>query len=217
MRVLVVEDEPNLLAAVVQALMENGYAVDESSDGEDGLQKALMWPYDLIVLDIMLPKMDGLTLLGKLRKQKTTPVLILTARDSLDDRVKGLDGGADDYLVKPFSVKELLARVRAVIRRAFGKASSIISMGNTEVNLANKSISINGEPVSLTAREFALVELLLLSRGKVVSRTEIYEHLFDLNENSLSNLLDVHVSNIRKKLGSDFIETRRGQGYIVND
>ena len=217
MRVLVVEDEPNLLAAVVQALMENGYAVDESSDGEDGLQKALLWPYDLIVLDIMLPKMDGLTLLGKLRKQKTTPVLILTARDSLDDRVKGLDGGADDYLVKPFSVKELLARVRAVIRRAFGKASSIISMGNTEVNLANKSISINGEPVSLTAREFALVELLLLSRGKVVSRTEIYEHLFDLNENSLSNLLDVHVSNIRKKLGSDFIETRRGQGYIVND
>ena len=217
MRVLVVEDEPNLLAAVVQALLENGYAVDESSDGEDGLQKALMWPYDLIVLDIMLPKMDGLTLLGKLRKQKTTPVLILTARDSLDDRVKGLDGGADDYLVKPFSVKELLARVRAVIRRAFGKASSIISMGNTEVNLANKSISINGEPVSLTAREFALVELLLLSRGKVVSRTEIYEHLFDLNENSLSNLLDVHVSNIRKKLGSDFIETRRGQGYIVND
>ena len=217
MRVLVVEDEPDLLAAVVQALMEDGYAVDESSDGENGLQKALLWPYDLIVLDLMLPKMDGLTLLGKLRKQKTTPVLILTARDSLDDRVKGLDGGADDYLIKPFSVKELLARVRAVMRRAFGKASSIISIGDTEVNLANKSISTNGEPVFLTAREFALVELLLLSRGKVVSRTEIYEHLFDLNESSLSNLLDVHVSNIRKKLGSNFIETRRGQGYIVND
>ena len=217
MRVLVVEDEPDLLAAISQALVEDGYAVDESGDGEDGLQKALLWSYDLIVLDIMLPKMDGLTLLRKLRQQKTTPVLILTARDSLDDRLKGLDDGADDYLVKPFSVKELLARVRAVIRRAFGKASSIILVGDTEVNLANKSISIKGEPVSLTAREFALVELLLLSRGKVVSRTEIYDHIFDLNENSLSNLLDVHVSNIRKKLGANFIQTRRGQGYIVND
>ena len=217
MKVLVVEDEPDLLAAVSQALVEDGYAVDESGDGEDGLHKALLWSYDLIVLDIMLPKMDGLTLLRKLRQQKTTPVLMLTARDSLDDRLKGLDDGADDYLVKPFSVRELLARVRAVIRRAFGKASSIILVGDTEVNLANKSISIKGEPVSLTAREFALVELLLLSRGKVVSRTEIYDHIFDLNENSLSNLLDVHVSNIRKKLGANFIQTRRGQGYIVND
>ena len=217
MRVLVVEDEPDLLAAVSQALVEDGYAVDESGDGEDGLQKALSWPYDLIVLDIMLPKMDGLTLLGKLRQQKTTPVLILTARDTLDDRVKGLDGGADDYLVKPFSVQELLARVRAVIRRTLGKASSMISVGDTEINLANKSISIKGVPVTLTAREFALVELLVLSRGKVVSRTEIYDHIFDLNENSLSNLLDVHVSNVRKKLGAHFIETRRGQGYIVND
>ena len=217
MRVLVVEDEPDLLAAVSQALVEDGYAVDQSGDGEDGLRKALSWPYDLIVLDIMLPKMDGLMLLEKLRQQKTTPVLILTARDTLDDRLKGLDGGADDYLVKPFSVQELLARVRAVIRRTHGKASSIILVGDTEINLANKSILTKGVPVSLTAREFALVELLVLSRGKVVSRTEIYDHIFDINENSLSNLLDVHVSNIRKKLGANFIATRRGQGYIVND
>lgn len=215
MRVLVVEDEPDLLAAVSQALVEDGYAVDESIDGEAGLQMALTWPYDLVVLDIMLPIMDGFTVLSRLRQKKSTPVLILTARDTLDDRLRGLDGGADDYLVKPFSVQELLARVRAVIRRALGKGSSRISIGNTEINLANKSISISGEPVGLTAREFALIELLLLNRGKVVSRTEIYDHIFDRNENSLSNLLDVHVSNIRKKLGANFIQTRRGQGYIV--
>ncbi len=218
MRVLVVEDEPDLLAAVAQALVEDGYAVDTASDGDDGLKMALAWPYDIVVLDIMLPRIDGFTLLREIRRKKSTPVLILTARDALDDRLKGLDGGADDYLVKPFSVPELLARVRAVIRRALGRASSLVSIGDTEVNLASKSVTIDGTPVALTAREFALVELLLLNRGKVVTRTEIYDHIFDMNESSLSNLLDVHVSNIRKKLGADFVQTRRGQGYIiVND
>ena len=217
LRVLVVEDEPDLLEAVSLALVEDGYAVDESLDGEQGLAKALMWPYDLVVLDIMLPKMDGLTVLRKLRRKKSTPVLFLTARDSLDDRLQGLDGGADDYLVKPFSVQELLARARAVIRRASGQASSVISINSVEINLAKKTVKVDGADVSLTAREFSLVELLVLSRGKVVSRTEIYDHIFDENEDSLSNLLDVHVSNIRKKLGADFIQTRRGLGYIVGD
>lgn len=159
----------------------------------------------------MLPKLDGLQVLEQLRQQKSTPVLILTARDALDDRLRGLDGGADDYLVKPFSVQEMLARVRALIRRATGNASSLASVGNVTINLANKSVTSDGSPVSLTAREFSLVELLVLSRGKVVSRTEIFDHIFDENEDSLSNLLDVHVSNIRKKLGADFIKTRRFQ------
>ena len=216
MRILVVEDEPDLLFAVSRSLIEDGYAVDESNNGEEGLAKALMWPYDLIILDIMMPKMDGLTVLKNLRKQKSTPVLFLTARDAIDDRLQGLNGGADDFLIKPFSIRELLARVRAIIRRSMGQASSITSVGSVEINFADKSIVSNGHPISLTAREFSLVELLVLNRGKIVSRTEIYDHIFDENEDSLSNLLDVHISNIRKKIGPSFIETRRGQGYIVN-
>lgn len=217
MRVLVVEDEPDLLRVLVQSLREEGYAVDQADNGEEGLFKAQSWDYDAIVLDLMLPGIDGWTLLQRLRKKKKTPVLILTARDTIDDRVKGLDSGADDYLVKPFALTELLARVRALIRRGAGQAVATIQIADVVIDIAAKTITQNGDAVVLTAREFALVELLALHRGKLVSRTMIYDHLFDENEDSLSNLVEVHVSNIRKKLGKDFIVTRRGQGYMIDD
>lgn len=216
-RLLVVEDEPDLRQAIVQALTEEGFAVDQAADGEDGLYKALAWEYDTIVLDLMLPVKSGWDLLEGLRKEKPTPVLILTARDAVPDRVRGLDGGADDYLVKPFSIVELVARIRALVRRAAGQASSVIELGAVQVNLATRTVTKHAEPIALTAREYALVELLTLHRGKLITRTMIYDHIFGEDDDSLSNLVDVHVSHIRKKLGADFIETRRGQGYMVHD
>lgn len=217
MRVLVVEDEPDLLRIIAQTLREDGYAVDEAADGEEGLYKATTWEYDAIVLDLLMPKLTGWEVLARLRVRHRTPVLILTARDGVNDRVRGLDSGADDYLAKPFHLAELKARVRALIRRSAGLASSEIPVGELVVDTRAKTVSRGGEDIPLTAREFALLEMLLLNRGKVVSRTKIYEHLFDENDDSLSNLLDVHVSNLRKKLGKDFITTRRGQGYLLHD
>lgn len=216
MRLLIVEDEPDLLNTLAQTLREDGYAVDTSDNGEDGLHKAKSWDYDAIVLDWMLPQMTGLEVLNKLRQVKTTPVLLLTARDSVRDRVQGLNEGADDYLVKPFSLQELIARVRALIRRSAGQASNVIEIGPIRIDTAMKIVTCSGEPVVLTAREYAMVELLAIHRGKLVSRTMIYDHIFDEDDDSLSNIVDVHVSHIRKKLGKDFIETRRGQGYIVH-
>jgi two-component system OmpR family response regulator len=216
MRVLVVEDEPQLLRALAQALREDGYAVDEALDGTEGLYKAQNWDYDAILLDLMLPAKDGWEVLGQLRRRRKTPVLILTARDALADRVRGLDAGADDYLVKPFELPELLARLRALIRRSAGQADSVITWGEVEIDTRTRQLLYRGEPVVLTAREYALVELLALHRGKLVTRTQIYDHLFDENDDSLSNVVEVHVSNIRKKLGKDFISTRRGQGYLID-
>lgn len=216
MRVLVIEDEPDLLRPLVQALREEGYAVDEATDGVDGLFKATSWSYDAIVLDLMLPGMDGWQVLGRLRREKTTPVLILTARDAVADRVQGLDSGADDYLVKPFALTELLARLRALIRRSAGHSLPTIQLGPITVDTAARTVSRDGEAIFLTAREYALVELLALHRGQLVTKTMIYEHLFDENDDTLSNLVEVHVSNVRKKLGKDFIVTRRGLGYMVN-
>jgi two-component system OmpR family response regulator len=216
MRVLVIEDEPELLAAVAQALREDGYAVDEAGDGEDGLFKATAWGYDAVVLDLMLPKVDGWKLLTVLRRSRKVPVLILTARDAVADRVRGLDAGADDYLVKPFDLTELLARLRALIRRAAGQPASEILVGDVAIDTRAKRVALAGRTVVLTAREYAIVELLALHRGRVVTRTEIYEHIFDENDDSLSNLVEVHVMNVRKKLGRDFIATRRGQGYFID-
>jgi two-component system OmpR family response regulator len=217
MRVLVVEDERELLRIVAQALREDGYAVDEAGDGESGLAKARSWDYDAVVLDLMIPKLDGWTVLRTLRLKKKTPVLVLTARDAVADRVKGLDLGADDYLVKPFDLAELLARLRALIRRSTGQANPQIVIGTIVIDTRAKTVARGGEPVFVTAREYSLVELLALRRGEVVSRTRLYEHLFDENDDSMSNLLEVHVSNIRRKLGKAFIETRRGQGYVIHE
>lgn len=217
MRILVVEDEPDLLRTVAQALREDGYAVDEASDGEEGLYKATAWEYDAIVLDLLMPGLTGWEVLLRLRRTHKTPVLILTARDGVQDRVRGLDSGADDYLTKPFHLVELRARLRALIRRSAGQASSEIQIGLLTLDLRTRQVTRDGVVLPLTPREYALLELLVLHRGRVVSRTEIYDHLFEETEESLSNLIDVHVSNLRRKLGGDFITTRRGQGYILHD
>lgn len=215
MRILVIEDEADLVASLAKALSEEGYAVDTATDGEEGLFKALSWDYDALVLDVMLPRLDGWAVLDRLRQSKKTPVLMLTACDSTRERVRGLDTGADDYLVKPFDLEELFARLRALIRRAAGLTSNVIEIGEVVIDTAARRVTRSGQPVALTAREYTLVEYLALHHGEVVTRTALYEHLFDEDENSLSNLLDVHVSNLRKKLGPGFIITRRGHGYSI--
>jgi two-component system OmpR family response regulator len=215
MRILVVEDEPDLLQSLAQALREEGYAVDTAADGEEGFYKASNWNYDSILLDAMLPKLDGWAMLKRLRETKKTPVLMLTARDRSSDRVRGLDTGADDYVVKPFDLPELLARLRALIRRSSQHTQARIVIGDIVIDTAARTLTRGDELVTLTAREYALVEYLALHCGEVVTRSTLYDHLFDENESTLSNLLDVHVSNIRKKIGQEFIVTRRGHGYCI--
>src|SRR5687767_8944552 len=214
MRLLIVEDEEDLRKGLEQALREEGYAVDAAPDGKEGLYKAESWDYDAIVLDVMLPGIDGWEILAKLRKTKKTPVLMLTARDGVRDRIRGLDLGADDYLIKPFNLAELIARVRALIRRAASAPNPVVAIDDISIDTAGRQVSLEGEPITLTAREYSLIEYLALRRGKVVSRSELYDHLFAEDDESLSNLLDVHVCNIRKKIGKDFIQTRRGHGYV---
>jgi len=216
MRLLIIEDDTLLLRSLAATLREENYAVDTARDGEEGLYKARTTSYDGIILDGMLPALDGWELLRRLRPDKTTPVLMLTARDAVPDRVRGLDCGAVDYLTKPFDSDELLARVRALLRRDRGHASSLLTLGETVVDTAARTVRRAGKPVALTPREYALVEYLALRRGAVVSRTELYEHLFDESDDTLSNLLDVHVCNIRRKLGFGFITTRRGHGYVID-
>jgi two-component system OmpR family response regulator len=215
MRLLVVEDEPRLLRSLAKALREEGYAVDTADNGEEGLFKAENTDYDCIVLDIMLPLLDGWQILTRLRTRKQSPVLMLTARDASSDRVQGLDLGADDYLVKPFDLPELLARVRALIRRSTGQARSSIQLGEVSVDTRSRTATRSGVPVALTAREYSILEYLALNRGRVVSRTELYEHVLDENDDTLSNLMDVHVFSIRRKLGQQLISTRRGMGYCI--
>jgi two-component system OmpR family response regulator len=215
MRLLVVEDEPDLLNGLARTLRRAGYAVDLAADGEEGLEKAVDTDYDAIVLDVMLPRIDGWELLARLRRKKSTPVLMLTARDRTSDRVRGLDLGADDYLVKPFDATELEARLRALIRRAAGRAKPQIEIGDVVIDTRARAVTRAREVVTLTAREYAIFEYLALHRGEVVTRTDLYEHLFDENDDTLSNLVDVHVFSLRKKLGRDLIVTRRGQGYCI--
>jgi two-component system OmpR family response regulator len=215
MRILVVEDEPDLLASLAQALREEGYAVDTADNGDDGFFNAEGTDYDAVILDVMLPGLDGWEILKRLRKTKKTPVLMLTARDQTRDRVKGLDTGADDYVVKPFDLEEIFARLRALIRRSANTTTNVIKISDVKIDTAARHVFFKNKIAELTAREYALVEFLALHRGEVVTRTQLYEHLFDENESSLSNLLDVHVSNVRKKLGAEFIATRRGHGYCI--
>jgi len=215
MRLLVIEDEPRLLRNLAKALREEGYAVDTAEAGDVGLDKAETYEYDAVVLDIMLPLIDGWTVLARLRKKKQTPVLMLTARDTPPDRIRGLDTGADDYLIKPFDLGELLARVRALIRRAAGHSHPHIELGAVVIDTGAKTVTLAAQPVVLTAREYAILEYLALHRGKVVTRTALYEHLFDETDDTLSNLVDVHIFSIRKKLGAELIATRRGHGYCI--
>jgi len=216
MRILLVEDEPDVRLAISRSLREEGYAVDEADNGIDGLAKAKWWEYDAIILDVMLPKMNGLKVLAALREKLKTPVLILSARDSLDNRIQGLDSGADDYLVKPFSMAELFARLRALIRRSAGNPDPIIRHEDITLDLRTKRVTKGDTPVDLTAREYSLFELLMLNRGSLVTRTKIYEHLVDEDDSTMANVVEVHMLRIRKKLGRDIIATRRGLGYMID-
>lgn len=215
MRVLIVEDEEELAETVRRALVEDGFSVDVATDGESGLFNARSWNYDAIVLDLMLPRMGGMEVLKKVRSKSTTPVLILTARDGVHDKVRGLNTGADDYLTKPFQLTELIARVRALVRRSAGKPSPVLKVGDLEIDTVARLIRRKGKPVELTPKEFALAEFMALHKGELVTRTMIYDHLYDETDDTLSNVVDVYVSNLRRKLGKEFIETRRHQGYIL--
>jgi len=217
MRVLLVEDEPDLASALARALADEHFAVDVSGDGRDGLFRALEIPYDAVVLDVMLPGRDGWQVLQALRASgRATPVLLLTARDSVADRVRGLDLGADDYVTKPFAVSELAARLRALVRRSHGQPSPAITIDDVRIDLSARRVFQRDREVDLTAREFAILALLARSRGHVVSRTAIIDHLYDDDCEFLSNAIDVHVASLRRKLGPGLIQTRRGLGYLVD-
>ncbi|HUU85405.1 MAG TPA: response regulator transcription factor [Phycisphaerae bacterium] len=222
MRLLVIEDYEPLRKSLSQGLREAGFAVDSSADGEEGLWYAKSNDYDVILLDIMLPRVDGLTILKHLRKiGDRVPVLLLTARDTLEDRVSGLNLGADDYLVKPFAFEELLARVRALLRRKYDRADPVLRVRDLELDTAARTVSRGGHPVELTAREYALLEFLALRAGQVVSRTDIWEHLYEFHASAESNVVDVYVGYLRKKLERPdlprLIHTRRGQGYMLGE
>lgn len=215
MRILIVEDEVDVRRSLIRLLREEGYAVDEAAQGSEGLHKALEFDYDVIILDYLMPGMDGREVLRRLRGVKRTPVLMLTARNSIEDRVVGLDLGADDYLAKPFVQKELLARLRALIRRNHQTVGATITLGEVVIDTVARRVTRGGKEELVTGREYILLEYLAHRRGAVVNRSELYEHLFDENEDTLSNLLEVHVCNLRRKLGSELIKTRRGMGYII--
>lgn len=217
MRVLVVEDEQDLARTLARALEEEDFAVDLAEDGEDGLFKIKETTYDAVILDLMLPRMDGWQVLAAVREAGIrTPVLILTARDLIADRVRGLNLGGDDYLIKPFALAELIARVRAMIRRSYGNPATTLALGELTIDTAARQVWRGGAPVELTAREYAILELLTRSRGTVVARSTICEHIYNEDTDPLSNVVDVHVAALRRKLGADLIRTRRGEGYIVD-
>jgi two-component system OmpR family response regulator len=217
MRLLLVEDERDLRRALARALADEQFAVDESPDGEDGLFRALEIDYDAIVLDLMLPRVGGIEVLDQIRRAgKKTPVLLLTARDAVDERVRGLNHGADDYLTKPFAVEELVARLRALIRRAAQHPSPAVVIGDLEVDLVARRVRRRGDEVELTGREYSILELLIRQRGTVVPRAVLFDHLYNEDHESMSNAIDVHIASLRRKLGASLIETRRGLGYLID-
>ena len=216
MRILIVEDEPTLARQLRQTLESAGYAVDSATDGEDGQFLGETENYDAVILDLGLPEVDGLTILDRWRKSGIrVPVLVLTARDSWSDKVAGLDAGADDYLAKPFQFEELIARLRALIRRASGNASSELVAGDVRLDTRSGRVTLAGEPVKMTAQEYKLLSYLMHHKGKVVSRTELIEHIYDQDFDRDSNTIEVFITRIRKKLGAELITTIRGLGYSL--
>ena len=216
MRLLIVEDDRDLNRQISSALEAAGYAVDRAFDGEEGWFLGDTEPYDAAVLDIGLPKKDGLTVLEAWRKSgRTMPVLILTARDSWTDKVKGIDAGADDYVAKPFHMEEVLARLRALLRRAAGRATSDIAIGPVRLDARTGRVTVNGALVRLTSHEYRLLSYLMHHAGRVVSRSEIVEHLYEQDFDRDSNTIEVFIGRLRKKLGVDIIKTARGLGYIL--
>ncbi|MBK6684758.1 MAG: response regulator transcription factor [Deltaproteobacteria bacterium] len=223
MRVLLVEDTVALARSLGQGLEEEGYSVDLAYNGEDGLHLASEINYDAIVLDRMLPRLDGLTVLRRLRAAgRRTPVLLLTALGEVDERVGGLDAGADDYLVKPFAFAELLARLRALVRRDHGQASNRLELGRLVLDLGARSAQVDGRPLSLTARELSVLELLALNAGQTLTRTRIAERIYDEGSERDSNVIDVFIGRLRKKLeavglpGAELLKTQRGEGYRLD-
>lgn len=218
MRLLIVEDDKDLNRQLAEALTEAGYVVDRAYDGEEGHYLGDTEPYDAVVLDLGLPVLDGISVLEKWRRNKRTmPVLILTARDRWSDKVAGIDAGADDYVAKPFHMEEVLARVRALVRRAAGLASNEIECGDLRADLRTSRVTVGGSPVKPTSLEYRLLAYLLHHKGKVISRTELVEHLYDQDFDRDSNTIEVFVGRLRKKLGGDYIETIRGLGYRMGE
>lgn len=221
MRCLLIEDYEPLRQNIVECLEEEGFVVDSSAKGDEGLWYATNHPYDAVILDIMLPKVDGLTILGKLRAlQNRTPVILISARDSVSHRVDGLNVGADDYLVKPFALVELVARIRAMVRRRYDQPSHIITVGDLKVDCQMKKVTRAGSDIPLTPREYQLLEYLAYREGEPVSRSEIWEHVYQDQEGGGSNTVDVYIGYLRKKINeggrSDLIHTKRGFGYVLS-
>lgn len=218
MRVLLVEDDRRISADVARALKAAGYVVEEVADGEEAWFRGDTEDYGAVVLDVGLPKMDGLSVLKRWRANgRRMPVLILTARGSWAERVDGIDAGADDYLPKPFRVEELLSRLRAIVRRSSGQASSLVSVGDVRLDERQMRVSVRGVPIALSPLEYRVIAYLIMRRGRVVSQQELDENVYGPGEDHASNALEVLVGRVRRKLGVDLIETRRGFGYIVPD
>lgn len=222
MRILLVEDEAELSAIIKKGLEEAGYSVDAASDGEEGLHMATEYPVDAVILDVMLPKLDGITLLGRLRKKGIkTPVIMLTARDTLSDKIKGLDVGADDYLTKPFDFDELLARLRSLLRRGSETKEAIIHIADLQIDTASHEVRRSNKLIKLSAREYALLEYLAYRKGSVVTRGEITEHIYDESFEKDSNIIDVYMNYLRGKIDKGFdkklLHTVRGAGYILKE
>jgi two-component system OmpR family response regulator len=216
-RLLVVEDDKTLNKQIVTALEQAGYAVDTAMDGEEGQFLGETEPYDAIILDLGLPKVDGVSVLTAWRREgRKTPVIILTARDRWSDKVQGFDAGADDYVTKPFHMEELLARVRALLRRSAGHATSEISCGPVKLDTRSGRVTVDGNPVKLTSHEYRLLSYLMHHMGRIVSRGELTEHLYDQDFDRDSNTIEVFIGRLRKKLGVDIIQTVRGLGYLLD-
>ncbi len=222
MKVLIIEDEKDLVRVLKRGLEENSFTVETAYDGEEGLYLAENFPYDAIVLDLMLPGIQGFQILERLRQsKKDVPVIVLTAKGDVEERVKGLNLGADDYMVKPFNFSELIARLRAVLRRHKGSSSSSIEIADLKIDMNSNTVYRGGKEIKLTAKEYKILEYLALNRGKVISRTELLEHIYDINSDPDSNVIDVYINYLRKKLDKGFekklIHTVRGAGYILKE
>lgn len=222
MKILLAEDEVDLNNVVTRYLKKNGYSVDSVLDGEEALDYLEYGEYDLVILDIMMPKVDGFEVIKKLRnKGNHTSILMLTARDNADDKVKGLDLGADDYIVKPFDFNELLARIRAVVRRKYGNSSNKLVIGDLILDTSKKSVTRAGKQIELTGKEYEVLEYLMQSKNRILSREQIKEHVWDFDYEGDSNIIDVLIKNIRKKIdvedGKQIIYTKRGLGYVIKE
>ena len=220
MRILIVEDDKKVAGFIKKGLEEETYAVDVAYDGEEGFHLAAMNQYDLIILDLMIPKMDGLEVLTQLRDKKvSTPILLLTAKDAVDDKVTGLNKGADDYLTKPFAFSELLARIRSLLRRGQSETQTELKVGDLVLDMVSHKVSRNGEEIELTGKEYSLLEYFMRNEGKVLTRTMIAEHVWDYNFDTFTNVIDVYVNHLRKKIDKKYpdklLHTLRGVGYVM--